>query len=303
MKNNLPDITSGQNALSQLPLRWVGMEAIAIPLKIPVSDQEITSVNAKADVFVSLDIPQAKGIHMSRLYLKLKESLTKSPLNANAISELLNTLITSQQGLSESAKIKLSFDLTIRKNALLSNEFGYQSYPISVESTLIQGKMITELSLTIPYSSTCPCSSALSRQALSEKLDNHFSDDNIDKNELLKWITSEKNTTATPHSQRSYAYLKLTLSNEELPNLRDLIFEFETVIGTPVQTAVKREDEQAFAKLNANNLMFCEDAGRRLKSSIENNSNIQSYWFKVEHQESLHAHNAVVIDHNEQPYE
>jgi len=303
MKNNLPDITSGQNAVSQLPLRWVGMEAIAIVLKIPVSDQEITSINAKADVFVSLDIPQAKGIHMSRLYLKLKESFTDHPLNNNTLSELLNTLITSQQGLSESAKIKLSFDLTIRKNALLSNEFGYQSYPISVESTLIQGKMITELSLTIPYSSTCPCSSALSRQALGEKLDNHFSDDNIDKNELLKWITSEKNTTATPHSQRSYAYLKLTLTNEELPNLRDLIFEFETVIGTPVQTAVKREDEQAFAKLNANNLMFCEDAGRRLKSSIENNSNIQSYWFKVEHQESLHAHNAVVIEYNEQPYE
>jgi len=303
MKNNLPDITSGQNAVSQLPLRWVGMEAIAIVLKIPVSDQEITSINAKADVFVSLDIPQAKGIHMSRLYLKLKESFTDHPLNNNTLSELLNTLITSQQGLSESAKIKLSFDLTIRKNALLSNEFGYQSYPISVESTLIQGKMITELSLTIPYSSTCPCSSALSRQALSEELDNHFSDDNIDKNELLKWITSEKNTTATPHSQRSYAYLKLTLTNEELPNLRDLIFEFETVIGTPVQTAVKREDEQAFAKLNANNLMFCEDAGRRLKSSIENNSNIQSYWFKVEHQESLHAHNAVVIEYNEQPYE
>jgi len=303
MNNNLPDITSGQNALTALPLRWVGMEEIAIPLTIAVSNQQIISLSAKADVFVSLDIPQAKGIHMSRLYLMLKNTLTAHPLNGKVLSELLNTLIISQQGLSESAKIKLSFELTIRKNALLSNEFGYQSYPMSIERSFIRGEMITELSLTIPYSSTCPCSSALSRQALSNKLEQSFSGDNIDKNELLHWIRTEQNTAATPHSQRSYAYIKLKIKNEEIPNLADLIFEFEKVIGTPVQTAVKREDEQAFAKLNANNLMFCEDAARRLKQSLESNSNISGYWFKVEHQESLHAHNAVVIDHNEQPYE
>lgn len=303
MNNNLPDITSGQHALTELPLRWVGMEAIAIPLKILASEQQIISVNAKADVFVSLDIPQAKGIHMSRLYLKLKDTFTEQPLSGKVLSELVNTLIISQQGLSESARIKLSFELTIRKNALLSNEFGYQSYPISIQRSVVHGEMITELSLKIPYSSTCPCSSALSRQALSDKLEQSFTENKIDKSELLQWITSEQNTAATAHSQRSYAYLKLKLINEDLPNLTDLIFEFENVIGTPVQTAVKREDEQAFAKLNANNLMFCEDAARRLKQSIESNSNINGYWFKVEHQESLHAHNAVVIDHNEQPYE
>jgi len=43
--------------------------------------------------------------------------------------------------------------------------------------------------------------------------------------------------------------------------------------------------------------MFCEDAARRLKQALENNEKISDYWFKVEHQESLHAHNAVVIDH------
>ena len=36
----------------------------------------------------------------------------------------------------------------------------------------------------------------------------------------------------------------------------------EAALGTPVQTAVKREDEQAFARLNGRNLMFCEDAPR-----------------------------------------
>jgi GTP cyclohydrolase I len=42
--------------------------------------------------------------------------------------------------------------------------------------------------------------------------------------------------------------------------------------------------------------MFCEDAARRIKGGLERMHFVEDYWFKVEHQESLHAHNAVVID-------
>ncbi|WP_331461457.1 GTP cyclohydrolase, FolE2/MptA family [Pseudoalteromonas sp. SWN166] len=88
----------------------------------------------------------------------------------------------------------------------------------------------------------------------------------------------------------------MSLQGEQLPDLPTLIKQMEEAIGTPVQTAVKREDEQAFAKLNAENLLFCEDAARRLKHALEQKTDIYNYSFKVEHQESLHAHNAVVYD-------
>ncbi len=299
---DLPDITSGQSVSTELPLKWVGMEAIAIPLYMAISDHQITKVNAKADIFVSLDKPEAKGIHMSRLYIKLNDILTGSPLTGSLLTQLQNELILSQQGLSESAKIKLQFELTCKKNALLSDEYGYQSYPIVISREYIYGKTVTELMLTIPYSSTCPCSSSLSQQALSNAMEQHFENSMIVKSELLQWIMSMEGTVATPHSQRSYAYIKLKITGEELPDIEKLIIEFEQVIGTPVQTAVKRQDEQAFAQLNANNLMFCEDAARRIKQAIEQYKDVGGYWFKVEHQESLHAHNAVVIDHNDRPY-
>jgi GTP cyclohydrolase I len=112
----------------------------------------------------------------------------------------------------------------------------------------------------------------------------------------MNWVVSNAGSIATPHSQRSYAYLKLSLEKGYFPDFVSLISQFEDVIGTPVQTAVKRQDEQAFARLNAENLMFCEDAARRIKNDLERQSFITDYWFKVEHQESLHAHNAVVID-------
>ena len=39
-------------------------------------------------------------------------------------------------------------------------------------------------------------------------------------------------------------------------------------LGTTLQTAVKRADEQAFALANGQNLMFCEDAARRLHAAL-----------------------------------
>ena len=40
-----------------------------------------------------------------------------------------------------------------------------------------------------------------------------------------------------------------------------LVDAVEETLATLVRTAVKHEDEQEFARLNAANLMFCEDAG------------------------------------------
>ena len=67
----------------------------------------------------------------------------------------------------------------------------------------------------------------------------------------------------------------------------------EAALGTPVQTAVKREDEQAFAELNAANLMFCEDAARRAASALASDPRVSAWQVRVAHFESLHPHDAV----------
>ncbi|CAH2810686.1 MAG: GTP cyclohydrolase I (EC type 2 [uncultured Caballeronia sp.] len=50
--------------------------------------------------------------------------------------------------------------------------------------------------------------------------------------------------------------------------LTHLIDRIEQALGTPVQTAVKRADEQAFVALNGQNLMFVEDAARRVQGVL-----------------------------------
>src|SRR3546814_3550104 len=76
-------------------------------------------------------------------------------------------------------------------------------------------------------------------------------------------------------------------------DLESLVDAIEAALGTPVQTAVKREDEQAFARLNAENLMFCEDAARRVAAALSADERIERFDATVSHFESLHAHDAV----------
>ena len=226
----------------------------------------------------------------------LVQKLGREVCSRETLDRFLADCIESQAGISTNAKIELSFDLLLEKPALLSGEVGYQAYPVSLVGTAVDGEFIYELGLTVPYSSTCPCSASLARQLFANAVDDQFEGDVIDKASLLNWMQSESGSIATPHAQRSYAYVKLISEASTWPSFDSLIRNIESVIGTPVQTAVKRVDEQEFAKLNAQNLMFCEDAARRIKQSLEAMPDVVDYWLKVDHQESLHAHNAVAID-------
>jgi GTP cyclohydrolase I len=58
---------------------------------------------------------------------------------------------------------------------------------------------------------------------------------------------------------------------------------------------VKREDEQAFAELNAANPIFVEDAARLFCGQLLADKRISDFRVVASHQESLHSHDAVSI--------
>ena len=288
-------MTSDISADTPSTLKWVGMENIAVPMTIEQASGKELQVAAKANVFVSLDAPESKGIHMSRVHLVINQLATIN-CNKENLNLLLDNMISTQGSISQQAKIELSFDFILSKPALLSDESGFQSYPVVIRAEKTDNAYNYEFELSVAYSSTCPCSASLARQLYANAIDSAFPDATINKADLLAWAQSQAGSVATPHSQRSYAYVRFSIGGADWPDLSSMIFKLEEVIGTPVQTAVKRKDEQEFARLNAGNLMFCEDAARRVKKSLEQMPTVEDYWFKIEHQESLHAHNAVVID-------
>mgnify|MGYP000669298606 CR=1 FL=1 len=101
------------------------------------------------------------------------------------------------------------------------------------------GKFNKYIHFDYVYSSTCPCSTELSLHALEQR-----------------------NQYATPHSQRSVARISLKITDFVwIEDIQEMCLE---ALKTETQVFVKREDEQAFAELNAGNTKFVEDAVRLL---------------------------------------
>lgn len=295
---DMPDVASSQAPQINGTLNWVGMNRIALPLT--VKDQEVgeARVNAFVQTYVNICNPDVKGIHMSRLYLLLSEMSEKQVLSAAGLREFLAHMLDSHEDISDQATLNFEFDYVIKRNALKSQFSGWKDYPTEIKATLKDGQVSLELGINVPYSSTCPCSAALARQLIQEQFHKDFAEkDQLSREEVEAWIRSDKGTFATPHSQRSIAkvWVKLDDSAQDFP-FTQLIGVIEDALQTPVQTAVKREDEQEFARLNGHNLMFCEDAARRVQNALnKNEQTFNDFWVRVEHLESLHAHDAVAI--------
>lgn len=285
----LPDIAR-QASSQSIALDWVGMQGIAIPLLIAG-----TRITATADAGVSLDDASARGIHMSRLYLAL-EMLESEALSPDLLQRLLRQFLDSHAGLSHRASLTLRFELLLRRPALVSPLSGWKRYPCELHASLDQHGLQLEVDLRLPYSSTCPCSAALARQLIQERFEQDFADKPLRADDIRAWLGSSEGIVATPHSQRSEAQLRLRLAAglEEFPFV-ELLDLAERALGTAVQTAVKRADEQAFALANGQNLMFCEDAARRLHQALTTQATVQGFELRVIHAESLHAHNAVAV--------
>ena len=287
----LPDIAT-QAARQALPLDWVGMCGIALPVLL-----QGQRLSAKADAGVSLDDGEARGIHMSRLYLALA-ALERQDLSPSLLRQVLEEFLVSHDGLSNSAYLKIQCEVLLKRPALVSPLAGWKSYPVSISASLKNQVFHVELKIEVPYSSTCPCSAALARQLIQQQFIDDFANKPLQHAEVLAWLGSSQGIVATPHSQRSTAQLHMHLDEfiDELP-LSVIINDAEAALGTAVQTAVKRADEQAFALANGQNLMFCEDAARRLNLALRRSPGVSGFHLRVIHAESLHAHDAVAESH------
>jgi GTP cyclohydrolase IB len=293
----LPDIANEAQPAVAGALDWVGMGEIEVPVRLQTPDGDSPMTPARITAYVNLGDPQARGIHMSRLYLHVDRALSAEALSPCSLRRLLKEFLDSHAGLSERALLTVSFDHMLRRRALVSDNSGWRSYPITLTATMERGQFALELALQVVYSSTCPCSAALARQLIQERFAIDFAADApLNHADVLAWLGSEQGICATPHSQRSIAEVKVRLvpSFKSFP-VAELIDRIEGALSTPVQTAVKREDEQAFARLNGQNLMFCEDAARRVQSALDADPCVADFWLRATHYESLHPHNAVAV--------
>ncbi|GLQ86457.1 GTP cyclohydrolase FolE2 [Dyella flagellata] len=290
----MPDIAGHRQPQLGSKLDAVGMQGIEMPVLFDAGNGTLQRISAKVDAFVNLTREDQRGIHMSRLYLLIDEYLGGHALHTGMLASLLQACLESHRDLADSARIAIHFQPLIRRRALRSGNSGWRSYPVSIEASLDREGVRLELGTEVLYSSTCPASAALSRQLIQRQFAQDFPTDlPLDHAVVSAWLGSERGIVATPHAQRSVARLRVRFKFGAPLDLIDLLDRVEAALGTPVQTAVKREDEQAFALANGENLMFCEDAARRIHRALDADERIEDFHVRVEHWESLHPHDAV----------
>lgn len=292
MKEFLPDVSLSDVAPTLSPLAWVGMQGIDLPVTLTEPGYR-RDLHARADVQVDLPAPHVKGIHMSRLYRLLDGMSQGEALSPAGLHQRLQAMIDSHRDCdSRSARLRLNLNLLVSRPALVTQGLsGWKSYPVRLDASLIAGQFRCRVQVTVNYASTCPCSAALSRQVIEKSFLDAFGQQSlVEPIQVAAWLHLHA-TLATPHSQRSEAQITVDVAgDDDTLGLLALINHIEQAVGTPVQTAVKRADEQAFAALNGQNLMFVEDAARRIEAAL---AGYRRPSVHVRHLESLHPHDAV----------
>jgi GTP cyclohydrolase I len=293
----MPDVAHRGEVTARGALDRVGMGHIEVPVQITGADGRPQLLPAIADAYVNLTDPSAKGIHMSRLFLSLQEGLELDTLSFDLIERVLASFLASHGDLSDEAYLSVRLDWMAKRPALVSNNAGWRTYPIQMAGQIKDGEVRFYLGSKITYSSTCPCSAALARQLIQEAFARDFGEkQSISVSEMITWLGTEDAICATPHSQRSEAHVLVQVdAGQRDMTIEALIDGVEHSLQTAVQAAVKREDEQAFALLNGQNPMFCEDAARRVRGFLESDGRVVDYRVECSHYESLHPHNAVSV--------
>lgn len=267
-KASLPDMqNTNDNRGMAVTIQHVGIHNFKVPMKIVTRDGHNLQIHCSITGTVSLDAHK-KGINMSRIMRTFYE-YDESQLNPQTLSNVVHSYLENLE--SSSARIAIAFDYPLKQESLRSGLSGYQYYPVVLETTVTPQDGVRQfMHLDFTYSSACPCSYELSVHA----------------NEY-------RGVAAVPHSQRSVA--KISVEYDAGLMIEDLVDIARDALQTETQVMVKREDEQAFAELNAANLKFVEDAVRLLYEGLNNDPRIQDFRVFASHKESLHSHDAISV--------
>ncbi|WP_420584327.1 GTP cyclohydrolase FolE2 [Ruegeria sp.] len=269
---SLPDLQNGPSSLIQgakQQIQHVGISNFRLPIRFHRKHGEDLTLETSVTGTVSLDA-EKKGINMSRIMRSFYKHAERT-FSFEVMEAALNDYMTDLD--SFDARIQMRFSYPDRVKSLRSGLEGYQYYDIALELVERNGVRQKIMHLDYVYSSTCPCSLELSEHA-----------------------RSTRGQLATPHSQRSVARISVVVDcDADCLWFEDLIGLCRRAVPTETQVMVKREDEQAFAELNAANPIFVEDAARLFCAELLADHHVGDFRVIASHQESLHSHDAVSV--------
>ncbi|CAM3430513.1 GTP cyclohydrolase FolE2 [Paracoccus nototheniae] len=270
-KDSLPDLQNGPASLivgARAAIQHVGISNFRLPIRYLTREGGDITLETSVTGTVSLEADR-KGINMSRIMRSFYVH-SDTQFSLSVLESALDDYKADLDALD--ARIQMRFSYPMRVDSLRSGLTGWQYYDIALEVIEAAGQRLRVMHLDYVYSSTCPCSLELSEHA-----------------------RQTRGRLATPHSQRSVARISLVMEGPDRLWFEDAIGLCRRAVPTETQVMVKREDEQAFAELNAAHPIFVEDAVRAFAAELIADPRVGDFRVLASHQESLHSHDAVSL--------
>lgn len=267
--DSMPDLQNSE--FEGRYIDFVGITNFRVPILIRQRDggtqQVLASIHGLCDVDSS-----KLGLNLSRIvrsFYKSKDDV----FDINKLEDILKTYKKDQNSLD--ANIQIEFDYYLKQDSLVSRDdqgnklWGYYIVHCVLDANLDKDGTFKKLLKVIwQYSSTCPCSTALSQYAMQTR-----------------------GVGATPHAQRSA--VSVTADFDDMVWIEDIVDHCRKSLVTECQAIVKREDEEEFAVKNYSSQKFIEDAVRILAKELDTDTKIKDYKLLAVHNESLHQHSVV----------
>ena len=263
-KHEIADIQQLQTGFPKRDINKVGIRNVQIPIQVLRKDGSINYATSIISIYTNLT-SKVKGANMSRYRIIIENNLINKKLNLREyIRELLTATKTSLD--ATDAYIKIKFNYFLIKEAPVSKVQSHMNYKCCIEGKMHNDKHSIFLTVEVPYTSLCPCSKKISDYGA--------------------------------HNQRSFAEVKVEIKENEMCWIEDIIEVVESTSSAPIVNALKRVDEAYQTEKMYENPMFVEDMVRNIAEKLDSNfldKTIIDYVVVVNHEESIHLHNAVSI--------
>lgn len=240
----------------EIPLQKVGVKGLSYPVKVLDKLNKFQSTTAIVDLFVNLP-HHYKGTHMSR-FIEIFHSY-HTDISMKRFLLMLQDIRTELD--AEKAFGSLTFPFFMEKEAPVSKQKSMLSYQCSYEGTVSAESSEFFVTITVPVTTLCPCSKAISNEGA--------------------------------HNQRGNVTVKL--KNSFFFWIEDVIKLIEDSASCAIYSLLKREDEKFVTEKAYDNPRFVEDVVREVYLALKSFSEEKSFsWFSVEAEnfESIHSHNA-----------
>lgn len=239
-----------------IKIQKTGVTKVHLPFFISDAGQ-VQQVAAQIQFTVAL-ADNLRGTHMSRL-TEILMDWTQRPIEIPDVEKIL--LEALEKLSTDFATITIAFKFFVEKFSPVSKKNSLAAIDCQFSSELTRGeRMKFILSLSVPFTSLCPCSKEISEFGA--------------------------------HNQRSVCRVKLRLKDFDDVSIKNFVRLIERQGSAEIFPLLKREDEKFVTEAAYQNPKFVEDILRDVVTALRRVKNLSAFAVECENFESIHSHNA-----------